>query len=276
MISLSQCGWHRPCSAVLLKEFYNAMLKNKDTIDPRLTAHDQAVRLMASWVSAIADQVKNPVAGISAAATLIEKQMASFRAAEAWDPSIVEEAVKLMIKRLSRFDNYLSELSGFTRDLNLDLKAWTLQGEWNTIEQAIVRRVPIDFRIVLHAHSHVPIYADVERVTSILAALVLNSVEACGAAEQPVIDVSLSEFTDANSGQRGMLLRVEDNGPGFSDQALIAGLAPFFTTKDAGTGLGLAMVEKYVRAHGGWVKLNNKIVKDNSCGAAVELFFPAP
>jgi nitrogen fixation/metabolism regulation signal transduction histidine kinase len=252
------------------------MLNHKDTIDPKLMAHDQAVRMMATWISAIADQVKNPVAGISAAATLIEKQMASFRAAEAWDPSIVEEAVKLMIKRLSRFDNYLSELSGFTRDVNLDLKAWTLQGEWNTLEQAIVRRVPVDFRIIIDTQSQLPIYADFERVTSILAALSINSVEACGTAVQPVIEISLSEFTDESCGQRGMILRVEDNGPGFSDQALLEGLVPFFTTKDAGTGLGLAMVEKYVRAHGGWVKLNNKIIEGKACGAVVELFFPAP
>lgn len=252
------------------------MPTKKITVDPNLTAHDQAVRLMAGWVSAIADQVKNPVAGISAAATLIEKQMAAFRASQSWDPAIVEEAVRLMIGRLSRFDNYLSELSGFTREVKLQLKSYTLTDEWPSIEQSVVRKVPLEFRMSVVFPDHLQIYVDLERLTSCCSALVLNSVEACGVSLRPEIRISASQHLDEKTGLHGVMIRVEDNGPGFSQQALLEGLTPFFTTKDAGTGLGLAMIEKYVRAHGGWVKLNNLGSREQPLGAVVELFFPSP
>lgn len=252
------------------------MAKKHEVIDPGLSAHDQAVRLMATWISAIADQVKNPVAGISAAASLIEKQMAAFRAAESWDPSIVEEAVRLMLSRLSRFDNYLSELAGFTREVNLELKWWSFRDEWPSIEQAIIRKVPLDFRLSLNVASRVRLYADLERITSVIASLVLNSTEACGASIQPAVTISVKDLRAEGSGQTGVVVCVEDNGPGFSSEALIEGLVPFFTTKDAGTGLGLAMVEKYVRAHGGSVKLSNRLRDGLVIGAVIELFFPLP
>lgn len=246
------------------------------TIDPHLSAHDQAVRLMATWISAIADQVRNPVAGLSAAATLIEKQMFAFRSAKEWDPAIVEEAVRLMLERLSRFDNYLTELSGFTRPLTIEPKWLDFSKEWIAIEKAIFRRIPLQFQLKIEVGSVVQIYADPERLHSALIAVVLNSVEACGTAIEPEILISFSVEEAPTSDLKVAMIRVYDNGPGFSESALVQGLIPFFTTKDAGTGLGLAMVEKYLRAHGGSVRIANHLESGHVQGAVVELSFPYP
>ena len=54
-------------------------------------------------------------------------------------------------------------------------------------------------------------------------------------------------------------LAVEDNGPGFSDEALKRGLDPFYTTKGGeGSGLGLAMVFDQASLAGGSVRLANR------------------
>ena len=50
--------------------------------------------------------------------------------------------------------------------------------------------------------------------------------------------------------QRAVLI-FADNGPGFSAEQLAQPFVPYFTTKAEGTGLGLAMVEKAIRAHEG-------------------------
>lgn len=53
-------------------------------------------------------------------------------------------------------------------------------------------------------------------------------------------------------------ISVEDDGPGFSDAALLRGLDPFFTTKGGeGSGLGLAMVYDHASLSGGSVRLSN-------------------
>lgn len=81
--------------------------------------------------------------------------------------------------------------------------------------------------------------------------LVLNARDACGKAG--TITLKLREETGT-----WLTFDVLDTGPGFSDQALRDGLAPFFTTKGGeGSGLGLAMVYDMTKLAGGEVRLAN-------------------
>ena len=247
--------------------------------DDPSASHSNALKLMASWVSAIADQVRNPVAGLTAAANLIEKQMKAFRSHAHWDPSIVEEAVRLMQERLARFDNYMMELSGFTRDIEVRPTWIDLKDQWLEIESFVLRRVTGDVQI--HTNFEMgrsTVYADFEKLKLILSAVIVNAVESCGADDSAEVSVIASRVGSVDNGLLGTLIEVRDNGPGFSDAALIAGLNPFFTTKEAGTGLGLAMVEKYVLAHGGYVRIGNGRASGGQAtdinGGRVEMFFP--
>jgi signal transduction histidine kinase len=55
----------------------------------------------------------------------------------------------------------------------------------------------------------------------------------------------------------GVLVRVEDDGPGFQSSK-VDGLRPFFSTKAGGLGLGLPMADKIVRLHGGELSLDDR------------------
>jgi two-component system sensor histidine kinase HydH len=95
--------------------------------------------------------------------------------------------------------------------------------------------------------------------------LYLNAIEAARkAAGGGRLEVSLQRA------DRLARLTFRDNGPGFSPEQLAQPFTPYFTTKADGTGLGLALVEKAVRAHaGGDVTLESP----PSGGAAVTLTF---
>jgi signal transduction histidine kinase len=54
-----------------------------------------------------------------------------------------------------------------------------------------------------------------------------------------------------------VVLSVDDTGGGIPDGILEEIFNPFFTTKDVGTGLGLTLVRRIVRAHGGRVEVEN-------------------
>lgn len=51
-------------------------------------------------------------------------------------------------------------------------------------------------------------------------------------------------------------IMVTDNGPGVPEEALDSLFAPFFTTREKGNGLGLAMAWKIVKGHGGDIALD--------------------
>lgn len=67
------------------------------------------------------------------------------------------------------------------------------------------------------------------------------------------------------------ILRFQDTGPGFSEDALEKAMDPFFTTKDSGTGLGLPIVQAIIESHEGTMKLSNA----EEGGAVIVIEIPA-
>lgn len=72
--------------------------------------------------------------------------------------------------------------------------------------------------------------------------------------------------------QDQLRIDVLDRGTGMNDAVLTNALVPFYSTKRAGTGLGLALTREIAEAHGGRIALANRA----GGGLAVTLFLPAP
>lgn len=96
--------------------------------------------------------------------------------------------------------------------------------------------------------------------------LLRNSLEACqgaGVTPRVVVRGEVSEHE--------VQVVVEDNGPGFTPEALAKVFQPFATTKANGTGLGLAIVQKVVVSHNGSIAASNHALG----GAHFRLRLPA-
>lgn len=53
------------------------------------------------------------------------------------------------------------------------------------------------------------------------------------------------------------LVRIDDNGPGIPEHVREQIFEPFFSTKEEGTGLGLALARRILEEHGGWLNLRH-------------------
>lgn len=106
---------------------------------------------------------------------------------------------------------------------------------------------------------------DLNLLEQVLLNLLRNGVDAVRGREEGVVRFEMR----AEGG--GILMRVSDNGAGFSEQAHARLFEPFFTSKASGTGLGLCISRKLVEALGGTLTAFNLPYG----GAAVEIRLPA-
>jgi len=122
------------------------------------------------------------------------------------------------------------------------------------------------------------IAGDRERLKEVFLNLGINAIDATDP-QVGTIRISLSdqEFLALNhrrAGERKMVpgieVEVADNGPGMSSQLQNLVFTPFFTTKDDGHGLGLAIVHRIVRDHLGKVDVKSRPGE----GTSFKVWFP--
>jgi signal transduction histidine kinase len=122
--------------------------------------------------------------------------------------------------------------------------------------------------LVEAAGTFAPALADAALVRRALVNLVKNACEAAAAGGRAGRVVLRGEGEVAGFAR----IAVEDDGPGVPDEAAPKLFVPFFSTKDTGTGLGLALVAKIAVLHGGRVSVGRS---QALLGARFALDFPA-
>lgn len=125
------------------------------------------------------------------------------------------------------------------------------------------------------------IRADSSQIQQIVMNLIINAAEALEDADG-IIDVSTERvflstadlaLYDLSSAAAGhyVMLRVKDNGVGMTDAVRERIFEPFYTSKFAGRGLGMAAVMGIVRGHNGGISIATEAGK----GTEISVIFPA-
>jgi nitrogen fixation/metabolism regulation signal transduction histidine kinase len=99
------------------------------------------------------------------------------------------------------------------------------------------------------ASDDVEINADPDQIEQLLINIVRNAVDA-------TLETGGRVFIDWKSDDGALQLTVEDEGPGLPDTSNL--FVPFFTTKPAGSGIGLALSRQIAEAHSGTLVLENR------------------
>jgi signal transduction histidine kinase len=106
--------------------------------------------------------------------------------------------------------------------------------------------------------------ADQEQVRLVLLNLMLNAIHAVGPGGAIAVRASLD-------GEGKLNLSVSDDGKGVEPADLDRIFEPYFTNRDGGTGLGLALVRRILDEHGGRIAARN----NPEGGLTMELTLPA-
>lgn len=108
------------------------------------------------------------------------------------------------------------------------------------------------------------LWADADQLDLVLINLIRNAGESVQQVPSPHIRLEAQSTPD-----RGVRIRVIDNGPGIAPEALEKVFIPFYTTKKTGSGIGLSLSRQIVHLHGGSMAIHSE-----GEGCLVELLFP--
>jgi C4-dicarboxylate-specific signal transduction histidine kinase len=111
-----------------------------------------------------------------------------------------------------------------------------------------------------------PILGDRVQVQQVILNLLMNACDAVESNAKGMRRVGLKPVPR----QDAMIIEVQDNGAGISDEELQHIFEPFYTTKHEGLGLGLAICQSIVAAHGGTLDA----VRNPSGGMTFSVIFP--
>jgi two-component system nitrogen regulation sensor histidine kinase NtrY len=96
------------------------------------------------------------------------------------------------------------------------------------------------------------IFADPQQFEMILLNLLRNSFDSFSNVQQ---DKQVTIHTQ-RSGKR-VLVKVEDNGTGISEELIDQVFVPFFSTKEQGSGIGLSLARQVMNNHEGSIQLES-------------------
>jgi signal transduction histidine kinase len=102
-----------------------------------------------------------------------------------------------------------------------------------------------DANLELRIDKAVEVWIDLDLMSQVLINLIKNALEATVDQDAPQV------FIDIKPNDRDLIIAVADNGEGVNADTESDIFVPFFTTKKDGSGIGLALSRKIVRAHQG-------------------------
>ncbi|HXG74609.1 MAG TPA: ATP-binding protein [Candidatus Nitrosotenuis sp.] len=108
--------------------------------------------------------------------------------------------------------------------------------------------VPEDIKVIL-PDEDIEIYGDVKQLEIVFSNLIVNSIQA--------IDKKGKIMIQASETDESVVIDVIDNGRGIEKENLGRIFEPLFTTKQGGTGLGLASCKSIIENHGGTIECSS-------------------
>ncbi len=113
------------------------------------------------------------------------------------------------------------------------------------------------------------INGDEDQLNRVFINLIKNSEEACSELSKKDPNFKGNIDIEIHNNNDYIVCRLTDNGPGITDAK--KAMTPYFTTKKAGTGLGLPIVSKIIKEHSGKISIKNK---NNSKGILIDITLP--
>lgn len=214
----------------------------------RIRARDRLVAL-GEMASGLAHEIRNPLAAIRGSIALLEEN------ASPDDAAVFRRVVVEEVQRLDRVvESFLDYARPSTRRQRLADPGHFVKNCAGAVARGLQRS---DVKLHLDAEPELPeLEVDPVQLERVIANVVQNAYQALQGPGNVRIAIRSEPTSDARDAW--IEITVTDDGPGMDEATLDRAFVPFFTTREGGTGLGLALCERVLRAQGGSIELRSR------------------
>jgi nitrogen-specific signal transduction histidine kinase len=241
-----------------------------ERMDEQQRLHERLAAL-GQMAAGLAHEIRNPLAGMEIVTGLLKRRLAD-RDEECSLVTQLQSEVRSLARTVEDCLEFVRPISPergpvdpvdlVNESLDTALKRSSFSG---VIERAFDEELP-------------QLNADVDQLRAVVTNLILNAMEAMdGEGEDsekrlvlglnhlvtPPIDRSVRVGVDGRAAsdavaRQEIVITVSDTGPGVPNELKEKIFYPFFTTKQSGSGVGLATAQKIVAGHGGALELDSE------------------
>jgi len=223
--------------------------------------HTQKQEALVTLIGGIAHDFNNLLAGLIGQVYLASREVSDM-------PKTLERMKKIQ-KASQDASEIVKQLLTFARQGEHHAKEFSLKSFINEFVKLAQHSVPENIKLSsTFDPTSINFRGDANQLQQSLLNIIQNAVEACSGVDEPHIEINLHSFhADEHSDwlKKYPVLRhgnfahicIRDNGKGIDENALDRIFDPFFSTKQLGSGLGLAMVMGCIRHHNGIIDVES-------------------
>lgn len=228
-------GIHR-VGCTVTRGYERAALELGERREELCSENEDRTRALEGMAARLAHEVKNPLAAI--------KGLSTHMARHATDPKTAER-LAIVAGEADRLQGIVDGFLSFSRgldDLNVStLRPFEVARELTVLLEARAEEAGVSLEV--SGDTNLSLDADARKLRQVLLNVVLNAVQA--SPRDATVRVSVASECDR------AVIAVRDDGIGMTPDVLERIRKPYFTTKEGGTGLGVAVARGLVEQHGG-------------------------
>jgi len=211
----------------------------------RLEVEAANLRLVRTMADRMAHEIGNAMVPISTHQQLLGEKFDDREFFESLDHALSDG-----VKRVSRL---ISQMRFLAREGHVEQEAFAIGKLIEDAFQEAIRQQPTAGAQLKFENSGKPLIVTGDRAAlkHALSEIMLNALQAN--TKQPLVGVKLQAA--GHNGDRAVTIEVQDNGTGFSLEAAKKIPSPFYTTRNVGLGLGLAVSRKIIETHNGTLEI---------------------
>lgn len=211
---------------------------------------------IGEMAAALAHEIRNPLASISGSIQMLKQDLPP--------DEHIYKLMQIVMRGKDQLENFLKDFLLMARPAPGTKEEIDIKDIINDVVESI-HYVPDwhePLQVVIHlAAPPLHMHANKTEIRQVIWNIILNAVQAMPEGGVLTIEASTTQIEERG----GIEISIRDTGCGMTEQVLEKAFQPFYTNRDVGTGLGLAVVNRIMEGYQGRIHMQSKPGEGTLC-----------